>query len=178
MGRLRYPNTGKLLLSQTLITIWIETTALAYAHACASRSFPLESGGILMGYWSSPTKCVIRHVTGPGPNASHFRYRYIPDYKHDEEAVLRHYWATGGADVYLGDWHSHPNTTKPYLSRKDRKAMRTVALSEGAKAPRPLSMVCAGDDFGWGERVWVGEVARYWFGYQTLVVLPTTVITY
>lgn len=160
------------------VDVWLSTESLRSLHGYAGRHHPNEAGGLLLGYWSSPRECVVQAVTGPGPKAEHHRYKYIPDYAHDEEQALAWFEHSGGVTAYLGDWHSHPNTRSPYLSSKDRRALRNIAGSVAAKAPRPLSLVCAGGPSEWRPAIWVGEMARYWFGLSFLAVIRTNIIDY
>lgn len=80
--------------------------------------------------------------------------------------------------TYLGDWHSHPNSLRPYLSPKDRRALRKIAISEEAQVLRPLSLVCAGTPENWEEGVWVGEMAKFFWNISYLAVAPGSLVAY
>lgn len=40
---------------------------------------PWETGGMLMGYVADNGDYVVTQLIGPGPNAKHSRYRFLPD---------------------------------------------------------------------------------------------------
>ena len=124
------------------VKTWLAHDAIRTLAEAANAKYPLETGGLLLGYWSGIYEAVISSVSLPGPEAKHYRYSYRPDYEHDIEVVRRVYTGSKGVHTYLGDWHSHPGTTRPYLSIKDRLALHRIANSFEARTARPLSMVC------------------------------------
>jgi integrative and conjugative element protein (TIGR02256 family) len=148
---------------------WLNSASLANARAHATSHLPNETGGLLLGYWHGSDEVVITCVTRAGPAAHHSKNSYKPDYGFDERCVARAYAASGGTVVYLGDWHSHPNTTRPYLSSKDKHALWSVARSDEARAPKPLSLVLAGNEAGWSGGIWRAELSSLFF-WRTLSV--------
>lgn len=165
-------------LPKSFLDVWISQESLNALHVASADWFPLEAGGLLIGYWCSPNECVIQHATTPGAGAKHSRYGYVPDYEHDERQTARFHARSDGVSMYLGDWHSHPNTRSPYLSPQDRRALRNIALSEDARVPRPLSLVCAGTPGEWRQSIWMGEIAHYWFGMSFLAAIRARVLPY
>lgn len=94
--------------------IWIQESARRDFLRYRSDTFPLENGGILLGYSTEESGVrhwVISSATGPGKRAKHGRYRFTPDDDHHTNEAKRHYYQTGGYEYYLGDWHTHPNAT-------------------------------------------------------------------
>ena len=130
-------------------TVWILPTALDDIVAEAIRMAPDETGGLLMGYGDAENGFVVTATVGPGPDAVHAPYRFVPDHAYQEREVARHYRASGRTETYLGDWHSHP-TAGAYLSPRDRKTLRSIARDPDARAPTPLMMVVAGKPEGLG----------------------------
>jgi integrative and conjugative element protein (TIGR02256 family) len=120
----------------------------------------LETGGILMGYWTDEFMIVATHCIGPGPNATHERHRFSPDHEWHVDEVARHYAASGRVETYLGDWHTHPDESCAGLSRLDRAAMRRIAASPDARAPAPLMMVLIGAPEDWRYSAWIGRLSR------------------
>lgn len=153
-------------MSEFLIKAWIARRSVSRICSEARRKFPLESGGLLIGYWCSDRECVVRHITTAGPKAKHYKTRYVPDVNYDTMQVARFYNSSDGSDTYLGDWHSHPNTRQPCLSAKDQQALSNIATSEEARAPRPLSLICAGEPGAWRVAVWMGEMTTSLFKWQ------------
>jgi integrative and conjugative element protein (TIGR02256 family) len=116
------------------------------------ETFPLETGGILMGYWSEPD-VVITHATGPGPRAVHKTTGFLPDAEYQEQEVAFIYAESGRLSTYLGDWHSHPyGSTR--LSWKDKRTLRRIAHAPEARCPQPLMAVMAGEEGQWGLGIW------------------------
>ena len=160
------------------ITTWIPRAVIAAVSEAANSQEPYETGGLLLGYWSSTREAVITQVSFPGPNAAHFRYSYRPDYEHDIDVVRRSHTSSNGSETYLGDWHTHPGTVRPYLSFKDKRVLHRIANAPDARTPRPLGMVCAGSADHWRLKIWVGEEALTVFGTRFLVTVPTQILEY
>jgi integrative and conjugative element protein (TIGR02256 family) len=120
----------------------------------AERTFPLETGGVLLGYWASEyTELVISEVTGPGPQAKHETRSFVPDHEYQEAEIARIYQASGRFFTYLGDWHSHP-LQEAYLSRRDRRTLRHIGEHKEARAPMPIMSVIGRGPSDWSLRMW------------------------
>ena len=133
-------------------TVWIAPPALDGILVETVRMAPQETGGVLVGYGDVGEGFVVTAAVGPGPDAVHDPYRFVPDHEYHEREVARHYHESGRTETYLGDWHSHP-TAAAYLSPRDRKTLRGIARERDARAPTPLMMVVGGEPEGVG--VWV-----------------------
>lgn len=138
--------------------VWVPESVLEDLIAHAEARLPLETGGILVGYWSQDAGPVVTKVVGPGPRAQHVRDRFSPDYEFHREQAVRWWLETGGTEFYLGDWHSHP-MTGPYLSRKDRRALREIAASKGS-GEHPALMAVLGRRGSWQLAIWLQEGGR------------------
>lgn len=93
-------------------TVWIQESVRADLLRYRTEVFPLETGGILLGYTTENNNIrhwVITAAAGPGKFAKHDRYRFTPDDDHHISEAKRHYHQTGGHEYYIGDWHTHPN---------------------------------------------------------------------
>jgi integrative and conjugative element protein (TIGR02256 family) len=142
--------------------VWLSDTALAGMQAEAARYDPDETGGMLLG-WEDPDKqeLVIAQTLGPGPNADHRRVTFRPDADWQQHELERIYLATDGKLTFLGDWHVHPAGGLG-LSRRDRKTMAKVAVTEEARCPHPVTVLLAGEPEGtyqlgawvWSPRTW------------------------
>lgn len=141
--------------------VWIARSALATAEVEAAGHAPhVESGGLLMGYWATPTEAVVTHATVPGPSARRLPNSFRPDYAHDEQQVARVWTETLAKSTYLGDWHSH-TTGSGRLSWKDRAVMKRIAIDEDAAAPTPLMLVMIAQNGRWTPTAWVGGTAHF-----------------
>jgi integrative and conjugative element protein (TIGR02256 family) len=79
----------------------------------AAARYPLETGGVFMGYWADDRTAVVTQAIGPGPNAYHHRHRFAPDQEWQTTEIAEYYRASGRRETYLGDWHTHPDEAHP-----------------------------------------------------------------
>jgi len=105
------------------------------------RTFPLETGGILMGFVTAE-RTVVTSVVGPGPRAIHRRHSFTPDAEWQQGRVAELYERSGRRDTYLGDWHTHPGGST-CASFTDWFAAWTIARSRDARCPNPVMVVLA-----------------------------------
>ena len=120
---------------------------------------PRETGGVLLGYWvhepATPAtgapvaavtgpEVVITSFLGPGPLAIHGLDSFVPNHAFQDREIAKIYEKSSRQVTYLGDWHSHPKGTAA-LSWKDRRTLRRIACSNGARAPIPLMLVVAAE---------------------------------
>lgn len=92
--------------------VWIADSVRKELLALRDDYFPLETGGILLGYRtfvSQQHHWVVTAATGPGEAAKHGRFRFSPDDEFHTSEAKRHFQEKNGTEYYLGDWHSHPN---------------------------------------------------------------------
>lgn len=138
---------------QPLATAWVSRSAIDTMFSEADRTYPCETGGVLMGYWAVPyTEVVVTRAIGPGPHASHEQFSFIPDYQFHDLEIARVYETSGQLHTYLGDWHSHPASVA-YVSKLDSRTLKTIAAFGPARAPVPL-MAILGAGAPWELRIW------------------------
>lgn len=102
----------------------------------ATRKFPRETGGILVGRWTSECAALLTHVIGPGPQARHGLRRFTPDTDW-QTAELASAWSSAPGLEYLGDWHTHPmGSASP--SGRDRAVADQIAGYPAARNVRPI----------------------------------------
>lgn len=164
---------------QLRLTVWLKRSALEKAIEVSARAFPMEAGGLLLGYRASATEYVVEQISGPGPDAKHSPRSFIPDYEHDEKHVQEIYDLSNGETIYLGDWHSHPNTSTSYLSSKDRGALRNILKSESAQLDAAISIILAGSTkSNWTHRAWVAELVQTFMVFHRVAAVPAIVKLY
>jgi integrative and conjugative element protein (TIGR02256 family) len=140
---------------------WIFPDVKRAIEAEATSRFPLETGGVLMGYWDTQgSDVVITTAIGPGPRASHRPTGFMPDQQYQLDQIARHYEGSGRRFTYLGDWHTHPRGTEA-LSGRDRRTLAWIARAPEARAPHPLMLLAVGGD-PWELVVWHATIARWW----------------
>jgi integrative and conjugative element protein (TIGR02256 family) len=143
------------------LTAWVATEARERMGTEAQRRSPLETGGVLMGYWAEDQSgVVIADVVGAGPRAVHRRAAFTPDHVYQEREIARIYKESGRRITYLGDWHSHPGGPM-MLSVVDRLTQIRIGLHETARAPRALMAIVAGGP-PWTLGVWQLVRRKWW----------------
>lgn len=133
---------------------WIRRSVSNSLLVEAERVSPYETGGCLIGYWVVPFKeVVVTQAIGPGPNAVHKKYEFKPDHEWQESEIARIYQESGRLHTYLGDWHTHPNTSNTRLSCRDLQTLNRIAKCESARAQVPLMAILAGS-YSWTAKIW------------------------
>ncbi|WP_367619787.1 Mov34/MPN/PAD-1 family protein [Caballeronia sp. SEWSISQ10-4 2] len=139
--------------------LWIGEGAFNYLVDEAERTYPLETGGVLVGYFANNGEPVVQYVVGPGPEAIHERNRFGPDHEWQCRALDEIFEMTSARSVYLGDWHTHPDGT-PVMSWLDRRTLRGIARYSDAALARPLMLIGGGSNRKWAWKVhqYTGEL--------------------
>lgn len=107
----------------------------------AERTYPNETGGVLLGYWApEQPDVVVTNIVGPGPRAIHKPTRFVPDRDYQDDEIVRLHVADPARYRYLGDWHTHLHGGAG-LSAKDHEALRQIARHQAAQAPVPLMAI-------------------------------------
>jgi len=128
--------------------LWIAYGVFENMCELATRLFPLETGGMLLGYRADNNEAVVTEIVGPGPKARHSRYRFKPDPDYQQQELESHFHRTEGKETYLGDWHTHPYGTS-MLSLIDRRTLRRIALTPSSGTPHPIMVIMAGEVTDW-----------------------------
>jgi integrative and conjugative element protein (TIGR02256 family) len=156
-----------------LVCIWIKRHLLQKMLTEASLRYPMETGGVFLGYWAEERQnVVVTKVIGPGPQANHRECSFVPDYDYQEQQIAKYYEKSGRLRYYLGDWHTHPDTTNTFLSQKDCRTLGRIAVSHKARCPTPVMGVIAGTPDNWTTAIWKGE-GRWlsgWLGARTRLI--------
>lgn len=137
---------------------WINKNVFNEIKKEANLWLPNETGGVLLGYWSSHDELVITNLIGPGINALHGRHSFSPDAKWQEAEIAKIYKKSGRLITYLGDWHSHPEGA-PSLSIRDLVTMFRVAVHKPARAPRPIMGILYNNP-KWELVVWRFDISK------------------
>ena len=140
-------------------TVWVYRPVLKFLAVEASTQAPLETGGVLMGYFGkSENTPVILWATRAGSQADHGRDYYRPDCEFDESQIATMYKRSHQQISYLGDWHTHPAPCAR-LSHRDKRALRRIAVCKSARVGTPLMLVLSYDG-QWDVAVWQGKVHK------------------
>jgi len=122
---------------------WIDTQAMMSIMAKAKEKYPLETGGVLIGYHKGQD-VIITDIIGPGHGAIHEQFYFEGDTDWQKIKMDEIYDATDGRLRYLGDWHSHPDGPIN-ASPLDLEAMKIVRDAPEALTPEPLMLIIGGD---------------------------------
>lgn len=153
---------SSLLPRQTGRLIWIAERVLSSMKHEAIARAPLETGGVLLGYWALESgEPVVTHCVGPGPEAVHKEVSFEPDYAYQSAEIEQLYEISRRTLHYLGDWHSHPNGSG-YLSQKDHATFLRIARHKEARAKRPIMVVLAEIE-DWSLHSWQLDWEKGWF---------------
>lgn len=134
---------------------WLPKPAYLQMCALGDQSFPLETGGVLLGYIADNRDVVVTAIIGPGPKAIHRRYGFIPDAEYQQAELSAHHLITNGRETYLGDWHTHPRGGTA-LSPVDKRTLTRIACTSSSRIAEPI-MAILGD----GEERWDVSAVRF-----------------
>jgi integrative and conjugative element protein (TIGR02256 family) len=148
--------------------LWISETAFRDMVEEANRTYPMETGGVLVGYFGESGEPVVFAAIGPGPNAAHLKSRFMPDHTWQCEQLEDLFQKSSGTWVYLGDWHTHPDSS-PKMSQLDKRTLRSIAKYKQAENPQPLMLIGGYSLPNWD---WVGyqyrsyNLRQFWRTYR------------
>ncbi|NMG42633.1 hypothetical protein GPA22_02650 [Aromatoleum toluvorans] len=131
--------------------LWISDTAFQEMITEADRAYPLETGGVLVGYFAENGEPVVFVAVGPGPSAMHRRHRFKPDHAWQCRQLDIIFDRSSGLFAYLGDWHTHPDAS-PRMSWLDQRTLRSIARHPQARVRCPLMLIGGGSP---QQREWV-----------------------
>ena len=160
------------------VTVWKSSQLLQSCIDEATRTFPLETGGTFMGWWSDAATVVVTALIGPGPDAVHGRHDFAPDQAWQLAQIADHYQESGQRETYVGDWHSHPNASSGGLSWTDRRVLRRVIRMPEARCAQPLMAVFWGEAESWQMEIWHARLRPRAGIWHRLVVEPANLRVY
>jgi integrative and conjugative element protein (TIGR02256 family) len=112
------------------------------ALTMCTQSKPHETGGILIGFYTTAYDCAVVTAVSRAPSDSqHGRMHFIRGVRGLQRWVdylwrRRHHY-------YLGEWHFHPEGS-PYPSPTDVGQMRTIAKGTAYQCPEPILVIVGG----------------------------------
>lgn len=122
----------------------------------AEAAWPEETGGILVGYYSTDLRTGrITEALAPPADSERSRWRFSRGVR-GLTAKLRSLWRKPKAhrQYYLGEWHSHPDGPIA-MSSRDRATMRRIAEEVKYQCPEPLLVILGGSpEAGWNLGCW------------------------
>ena len=134
------------------------------------RAFPLETGGVFMGFWRNSNFVVITKVIGPGPKAKPALTSFEPDQDWQLSQIADYYNKSDRRETYLGDWHSHPEAQNGDLSITDTLVLRRIIKTPKARTKKPLMAIFFGKPDDWGKTLWCAKLKPRKFLWPKLVL--------
>jgi integrative and conjugative element protein (TIGR02256 family) len=123
-------------------TVYFKDSLLNKILNHCERASGLETGGILVGYYSNSLVAHITQLSGPplGSAASPFSFsRGIVGL----QPWLNKLWYSRPKIYYLGEWHYHPGSS-PQPSNQDATEMALISLAPRYRCPEPLLFIVGG----------------------------------
>jgi integrative and conjugative element protein (TIGR02256 family) len=161
------------------VSAWISSAMWKSLTTEAARRHPQETGGVLIGYWADPNTVVINASVGPGPDSVHGRYSYEHDHVWEASQIALHYERSGRSQIYIGDWHTHPDAVSGVLSSTDRRSLRRVLSAREARLSQALMMVVFGHPNQWRADIWLAEFEQAaWRWRPKLSITPVPMVSF
>lgn len=131
-----------------VMKLWAPRSLQASIECQARRFFPLETGGVLLGWRDGPDVIAASYI-GPGPRALHGRHLFVPDHAWQLSQIRAAFKASGGDLDYLGDWHTHPGGIAA-MSNQDRATLAKL----NRRVRGAAMLIAAGRDDTWSFGAW------------------------
>ena len=128
----------------------LERAAAKTLASLSSSCWPLETGGILLGRYSTSLDLAIVQRALPPPRNSQQGRTWFERGTQGLQKILTESWhkPQNAREYYLGEWHSHPDGP-PFPSERDRTQMQEIAESESCHCPEPILLLIAGRPRRW-----------------------------
>lgn len=121
--------------------IEVSTTLLEEMSDLCARAYPKETGGILIGHYSTDLR--VAHVTSLSsapPDSVAKRFSFVRGFQGLQQ-LLRRVWRQ--KSYYLGEWHFHPDG-EPSPSGTDSDQMQSIASAISYQCPEPVLLIVGG----------------------------------
>lgn len=130
-----------------------EQSVAELLRLCESAS-PRETGGILLGHYSTAHDCaLVTAVTDAPADSKSGRTWFIRGVR-GLQRKLDALWRRQ-RDYYLGEWHFHPGGA-PCPSQTDSDQMQEIAEAEQYHCPEPVLLIIGGSPpLEWSARTFV-----------------------
>ena len=119
---------------------------LRHLHDLCEKSYPYETGGILIGRYSENLKWAKIVAATGAPNDSKRSFCSFIRSSQGVSSLLKRMCKK--RQYYLGEWHYHPNAS-PQPSKLDIETMLKLSKSEELRCPEPILLIVGGNSENW-----------------------------
>lgn len=124
------------------LTITIESLCIDKIIKHMWAHYPKEFGGIFVGnYINNYKEIIISNIITP-KKFKNSAYSFQPDPDDLNKQLRMTYKKSNGKIIYVGDWHTHPNSNNHY-STSDFESIQGVAQSSRVNTCTPILMIAA-----------------------------------
>ena len=117
----------------------IPQSEMRKVQAMCRDSQGLETGGVLVGYYTERFDCaVVTEASGPPADSDRGRSTFLRGTR-GIQSWLRRLWQ-GLHHHYLGEWHYHPGGLA-VPSPTDNSQMHSIATSSSYRRPEPILLI-------------------------------------
>lgn len=125
MGDRNCHATASLLPFGCGVNLWLSEQVARWILRQGQKFRPFETGGLLLG-WVDGVDRVVTGLIGPGPDAAHYRHKFVPDHQWQMARLDEAFAGSRGDLNYIGDWHTHPQGPA-LMSRVDKRTLSRIA---------------------------------------------------
>lgn len=109
-------------------------------YELCKRDRTSETGGVLVGTYSSDLMSAFVHEATPAPPDSSSGPNWFHRGTIGLKEMLRTRWGDSPRSHYVGEWHFHPSNV-PQPSAADLRQLRTVAQSQNYQCEQPILLI-------------------------------------
>lgn len=129
------------------LKVVIPKTVLNEIHRFCKSSYPNETGGILVGFYTEQYNSAIISKLIPAPQDSKSGPTWFERGIKGVKRKLDQLWYKKN-EYYIGEWHYHPDSSSN-LSNQDVKQMSDISSNDNYKCPEPILLIVGGRQKSW-----------------------------
>jgi proteasome lid subunit RPN8/RPN11 len=124
--------------SDNSLWIRIDRVSLEEAYQLCKKSGNLETGGVLIGrYSTNKTTCTVDKFLGPTEDSLQKAYTFESGIKGLKD-IFSTFWKK--KKYFIGDWHFHPGSS-PVPSNQDYAQLREIACNTEFRCKCPVMII-------------------------------------
>lgn len=125
----------------------LDRALVEYVGSLRHKRLPVETGGVLIGYFDVSHRHVYVVDALPAPDDSHERRdAFVRGFAGLRDEIRAIEARTGGQVSYVGEWHSHPDGAGVGVSDDDSELLRQIAQEVRTDGWPGVMMIVGSDD--------------------------------